>query len=288
MPLIDRGAFRINYEIACDGGGPTLVLVAGLGEQIGSVEYPEAQCEAFARLGFRVIQIDNRDAGLSLPVSTDTEIPAYTLHDLADDTCAVISDLASGPVHLLGASMGGFIVRWAAIRRPDLIKTLTVVMSGSGAGLDDDGPQLNPKAQPSLMGMFERRDRAAEIEWSVENWRWLWGISYPFPRDWVRSRVAASYDRSYRPEGVARLLNASRNTPGLWDAQTEISCPTLVIHGGEDPIFPTAHGEAIAERIPGANLWLDPKMGHIMHEEQWGEMATRAAALADKAVNASA
>jgi len=40
MPVIDRGDFRINQAITCDGDGPTSLLGAGLGEQIGSGEYP--------------------------------------------------------------------------------------------------------------------------------------------------------------------------------------------------------------------------------------------------------
>ena len=159
MPVIDRGGFRINYEITCEGSGPTLVLVAGLGEQIGAVEYPEEQCRVFADHGFTVVRMDNRDAGLSVPVDDESETPGYSLLDLADDTIAVIAALDSGPVHLVGASMGGFIARWAAIRSPQSVRTLTVVMSGSGAGPGDDGPQANSDAQPSLLGMCERRDR---------------------------------------------------------------------------------------------------------------------------------
>ena len=121
-----------------------------------------------------------------------------------------------------------------------------------------------------------------QIAWSTENWRWLWGTKYPFPADWVRERVAKSFDRSYRPEGVARLLKASRTTPGLWTEQTKITCPTLVMHGDEDPIFSAEHGKAIAGKITNAELWLDPGMGHIMHQEQWEEMAARIAAMSNK------
>ena len=54
MPLIDRGDFQINYEVASEGEGPTGLLVAGLGEQIGSVEYPKEHCDLFAQRGFQV------------------------------------------------------------------------------------------------------------------------------------------------------------------------------------------------------------------------------------------
>ena len=278
MPLIVRNGFHINYEITCPGDGPVLMLVAGLGEQIGTVEYPEAQCARFAEKGFRVVRMDNRDQGLSLPIGKGN-IPAYTLHDMADDVAAIAADIGCRAVHLVGASLGGFIARWAAIRHPTLISTLTVVMSGSGAGPDDDGPQRNTEEQNRMAAMFERRDRAEQIEWSTNYWRHIWGDGYPFPRDWVKARVTAGLDRAYRPEAIARAMDAARNTPGLWQAQIAIKCPTLVMHGGSDPIFSAAHGQAIAESIPGAKLWLDPRMGHIMHEQQWEEMAGRVAIL---------
>jgi len=41
--------------------------------------------------------------------------------------------LKAADAHLVGASMGGFIVRWAAIRHPALIRSMTVIMSGAGA-----------------------------------------------------------------------------------------------------------------------------------------------------------
>ena len=56
--------------------------------------------------------------------------------------------------------------------------------------------------------------------------------------------------------------------------------PTLVVHGGEDPCFGPEHARATSDRIKSAKLWLDPAMGHIMHREQWDELAERVSALA--------
>ncbi|MGW4914149.1 alpha/beta fold hydrolase [Streptomyces sp. NPDC004270] len=43
---------------------------------------------------------------------------------------------------------------------------------------------------------------------------------------------------------------------------TAVTAPTLVMHGSADPLFPPAHGEAFAARIPGARLEVIPGMGH--------------------------
>jgi pimeloyl-ACP methyl ester carboxylesterase len=38
--------------------------------------------------------------------------------------------------------------------------------------------------------------------------------------------------------------------------------PALVVHGTEDPLFPPAHGRALAEAIPGARLVELEGVGH--------------------------
>ncbi|MGY4877894.1 alpha/beta fold hydrolase [Vreelandella aquamarina] len=98
---------------------------------------------------------------------------------------------------------------------------------------------------------------------------------YQFPSDWVTRRVTHAVDRSYTPEGSLRTLKAFATTPPLFEEQRKILCPTLIMHGGEDPVFSKAHAEANLEKIPNSELWFDPKMGHIMHEEQWEEMAQK-------------
>ena len=43
---------------------------------------------------------------------------------------------------------------------------------------------------------------------------------------------------------------------------SDLSMPTLVLHGTADPLFPIAHGEALAAEIPGATLIALDGMGH--------------------------
>jgi pimeloyl-ACP methyl ester carboxylesterase len=296
MPSIEREGFKINYEETGRVDGRPLVLVAGLGEQIGSVEYPDEQCALFAEHGFRIIRFDNRDTGLSIPTvpipnidifaalsalqqGHDVAAP-YTLFTMADDVVAVLDAVGIEQAHVMGASMGGYIVRWMALRHPHRVASVQIVMSGSGALPGEDGPQFDPAVVDKLADMSKWRDRAQALPYHTEVWCWLWGNGYPFEEDWVKQRVTFAYDRAYRPEGIARQMLAVLKTPSLWEAQAGIHCPTLVIHGEQDLCFPGEHGKAIAARIPGAQLWLDPKMGHTLHREQWQEMAERAAALA--------
>ena len=43
----------------------------------------------------------------------------------------------------------------------------------------------------------------------------------------------------------------------------DVSVPVLLMHGGQDRMIPSSHGEWLAERIGSAELWLHPDDGHI-------------------------
>ncbi|MGO9891008.1 MAG: alpha/beta fold hydrolase [Solirubrobacteraceae bacterium] len=48
-----------------------------------------------------------------------------------------------------------------------------------------------------------------------------------------------------------------------------ITAPTLIIHGTADPMFPLAHGEALAAEIPGARLLALDGAGHCVDPADW-------------------
>ena len=42
-----------------------------------------------------------------------------------------------------------------------------------------------------------------------------------------------------------------------------VAAPTLIVHGSDDRMVPSSHGEWLASRCPSAELWLRPGEGHI-------------------------
>ena len=82
-------------------------------------------------------------------------------------------------------------------------------------------------------------------------------------RDVERARdIAASENHSLIPEG---------NVPP--EPISSIAVPTLVIHGTADPMFPLAHGQALAEEIPGARLLTLEGAGHGIDRADWEPIA---------------
>ncbi len=295
MEVADGGV-TLHYDCLGAASAPLVILIGGIGQQIADVELCDEFAERFASAGLRVARMDNRDAGLSssfdhagrpdmdalltaLFAGEPPPVP-YSFLDMADDILRVANAIGDREVHLVGASMGSWIARWAALRHPLRVRSLTVVMGFSGAIPGDDGPQMATGDLDDLVAMSAPRTREEHIAYTVELWRADWGTSFPFDEEWVRERVASSYDRSYRPDGLYRQMAAGFATPSVWEAQQSIACPTLVMHGTEDPFFPIEHGEATAAQIPGATLWRVEGMGHTMHRELWDEMIDRVGVLA--------
>lgn len=78
-------------------------------------------------------------------------------------------------------------------------------------------------------------------------------------------------DRLPRPEVLASGANHFQVDPGPEPTRAlgELDVPTLVVHGAKDPLFPLAHGEALARLIPGADLVVLDQTGHELPRRAW-------------------
>ena len=135
------GDLELCYEDLGDPDGEPLVLVMGLGTQL--IHWNPEFVNLLGDRGFRVIRFDNRDAGHSTKLTGPPPgtiamlfgLPrkrAYHLNDMADDVTGLFDALDMESAHVTGVSMGGFIAQVAAYRHPDRVRSLTMLMSGSG------------------------------------------------------------------------------------------------------------------------------------------------------------
>jgi pimeloyl-ACP methyl ester carboxylesterase len=287
VPYARNGAVELYYERLNAGGEGPLLLINGLGGQVGGFGFPPGFTSGLADAGLDVVLFDNRDCGLSTELSEagpvdfaavagggKVPIP-YTVHDLADDAIAVLDELAIERAHFLGVSMGGFIARWAAIDHPERVASLILHVTGAAAPAGQ-GPQLSEEAAARFIEGMQPKDRETAVESAVTHLAWLWGSGMSPPsEDVLRAEAKRSHDRAYRPLGTQRQLLSTLATPGLLEAQARITCPALVIQGTEDPCFPMGHGQSIAETIPGADLCVVDGLGHATPPEFWEPFTQR-------------
>ncbi len=255
MPMADVNDVTLYYETHGRRGDPAIVLIRGLGTQM--IEWPSALIDGLVKEGFEIIAFDNRDAGLSSEMSGATGNPPYRLEDMARDVVGLLDHLNIDSAHIFGISLGGMIAQHVAIEHASRVRSLISVMSTTG------NPQL---PQPSL----EMRARlvesaetlAALIALNAENRAVFGSPSFPESLDERLAAARAAYQRSDRPAGTARQMQAAIADGSRVERLRTLAVPTLVIHGADDPLIPVAAGRDTAAVIPGAKLELIAGMGH--------------------------
>lgn len=275
------GGIALEYETFGDPADPAVLLIAGFGAQM--LSWDSGFCTGLAQRGRFVIRFDNRDTGLSTkfdqhPVdlleligaasSGDLEtvrsIAAYRLADLADDAAGLARALGLDQVHVVGASMGGMVAQLVAICHPDLVATLTSMMSSTGS---PEFGQSTPEAFAALMKPMAP-DRDGYVADSVASTR-VWASKRFFDEAAAAALAAASYDRGLCPDGTTRQLAAMLATGPLESDLARLRLPVLVIHGTDDTLITPSGGQRTAEVIPGAELLIVTDMGHDRPEPLW-------------------
>ncbi|WP_077036833.1 alpha/beta fold hydrolase [Pelomonas sp. KK5] len=277
----------ITLEVEDHGpvDGEPLLLIMGLGMQLTA--WPLGFVEQLVRAGFRVIRFDNRDMGLSqrfdeLPKPSvgmaafqhllRLPVPSvYTLADMARDAVGLLDALGIAQAHVCGASMGGMIAQHLALDHSARLKSLTLLMTSSGArGL----PPPTLKVAATMMGKpSDPRDPVSVTDYYLRLFREIGSPGYPTSEAEMRAIIGASLARGgTNPRGSARQLVAiTADGPSRAARLGAIGrdLPVAIIHGEADPLVPVAHGQDLARRIGHATLDLIPGMGHDLPEALW-------------------
>jgi pimeloyl-ACP methyl ester carboxylesterase len=266
------------YETFGDPGDPPALLIMGLGMQM--VAWDERFCRDLAGRGFHVIRFDNRDSGRSTrmdgaPVPSLVQIatrriprPAYELADLALDTVGLLDALELDDAHVIGVSMGGMIAQSVAARHPGRTRSLTSIMSNTGARWSGQ-PAL--RAYPVLLGQAPG-ERDAYIAHSEKIWSIIGSPGFDRDELELRELVGLAFDRGSNPAGTARQLGAILASGDRRRELRAVKAPTLVIHGEADKLVSPSGGRATAKAIDGARLLTIGGMGHDLPPGAWPEV----------------
>ena len=270
---------QICYRHTGNDDGIPLLLVMGLGAQL--IGWPERFVDQLQQNGFWVVLFDNRDCGLSSktegssPNGADLLLRAtmgediisnYSLSDMALDAVGLLDHLKISSAHIVGASMGGMIAQTIAIDHPQKVRSLTSIMSATG---DPNDFTPTDEALSALLSQpLTKRDEI--IEANVASSKVLagplWNESY------AQEMAEKSYDRSFYPDGIGFQLGAIGMSGDRTEKLSNLSIPSLVIHGEVDPLLPLHCGEATATAIPKAKLLTFAEMGHALPAKFWSEI----------------
>jgi 3-oxoadipate enol-lactonase len=243
---ISANGIDINYIV--EGEGPWLTFSHSLACNLHMWD------EEAKRLSKRytVLRYDTRGHGQS-----SAPAGAYTLELLADDLHSLLKVLGVPSTHFVGLSMGGMIGQTYALKYPGMFNSLALCDTTSrypaeaaGAWTERiktvEAQGMEPLVEPTLARWFTEPFRKAQAE--------------------VVQKVAAMI----RTTPASGYVGCSHAIPkiNLTARLKEISCPSLVIVGKDDPGTPVAMAEEIHRELPGSKLVVIPAAAHLSNLEQ--------------------
>ena len=237
---------------------PPVLLLMGIGASM--LWWEEDFCRLLAGGGRFVIRYDHRDTGRS--ATFEPGLPRYTGSDLVADAVGVLDAYELVAAHVVGVSAGGALAQLFALGFPDRVLSLVLISTSPATR----GERSLPSATERFGGFLasaevDWSDRESVIEYLVAYERMLAGGVRPFDEVAWREFVGRDVERAH---DIAASQNHTMIREGDVPSEpiSSIAVPTLVIHGTADPMFPLAHGQALADEIPGARLLTLEGAGH--------------------------
>ena len=240
-----------------DAPGEPVLMIMGLG--------------ASSRLWFRLlphiarrhraIVFDNRGTGDSSPVRG-----RLSMRGLAHDARAVLDDAGVESAHVLGASMGGMIAQHLALEERTSIRSLTLACTtpGGRSGVPPWRLMTTAALRP-ILGSERTFPLVAPALYARD--------TLEQRPERVREDLARRLEDNTSPLTLYAQMGAiaGHNTRARLGELKGIS--TLVVHGLEDNLVPSDRGRELAALIPGAQLELVAKCGHLLTTDAEDQVA---------------
>jgi len=234
MPTAHNDGVELVYERYGPDDAETVVFVEGIGYGRWMWRW---QREALEDI-YDIILWDNRGTGAS-----DTPDGPYTIPEMAADLEAVLAAADVEAAHVIGASMGGMISQQYALDY-DRAETLTLLCTTPG------GPEEVPIPEETLERMFgvpDGYDEREEIRYKMEPamTEEFWENNDDVIEtiiDWRLEMDADEQPREWQGAAVEAF--------DVSDRLSELSLPTLILHGERDRVVPVDNGKLLAEGIP--------------------------------------
>ena len=227
-----------------------VVLVHGFGGDLNNWMFTWPALEG----AMRVIAVDLPGHGAS-----GKQIEVRSVDELARKLLALLDALAIENAHLIGHSLGGAVAGLAALARPGLAASLTLIAS---AGL---GEEIDIDYLTGFVAAERRKDLQAVIAK-------LFADQSLVSRDLIEGLL-----RFKRLDGVPAALTAIRDAMADRERQrvsllpdlAGLRAPITVIWGSEDRIVPATHAGGLPSSVSVTVL---DGAGHMVHMERAKEV----------------
>ena len=244
--------FWIDVLESARPGAETVLLSAGLG---GTAGYWTPQLAAL-RQRYRVVTYDQAGTGRNR-----RELPAdhHSIAAMADEVLAVLDATGTPACHFVGHALGGLAGIDLAVRRPERLRSLTVVNGWAKAHAH------TRRCFEMRLALLKHGGAAAYVRAQP---------IFLYPADWLAKNacrmeqeeahgLAAFQGADTLQRRIAALL-AFDATPHLG----AVRLPTLLMAARDDVLVPSSVSEELAAAIEGATLHIAPWGAHAVNVTQ--------------------
>lgn len=254
MPHASVNGVRLYYEAT--GQGTPLVFVH---EFAGDCRSWDPQVAYFARR-YRAITYNARGYP---PSDVPETLDAYSQDIAVDDLRGVVEQVAGGPAHICGLSMGGYATLHFGLRYPDLARSLVV----AGCGYGSDTPEAFQRDADALGERIQRNGMAAVAPLYAEGPMRV-QFQRKDPQGWRAFADALARHSTTGSAMTLRGVQGRRPTVySLQDRLARLTVPTLIVTGDEDePCLEP--GVFMKRQIKTAGLLVVPNTGHVVNLEE--------------------
>jgi 3-oxoadipate enol-lactonase len=245
MSIVAINGIDVYYEVhgsgTADGSAdaPWVLNIGGTGGDLRQTFPDRSPLNA----EFRVVSYDQRGLGQTAKPEID-----YTMADYTDDAAGLIDEVIGGPCHVVGTSFGGMVALNLAIRRPDLVDRLVLLVTSPGG--DHASYRLSELESMAPIDVFPIRMRLLDRRWDPDADEPIPGLGpiYDF--------IVAQRNAVLTPDvaaGLSRQL-AARDGHDVVDQLRSIEHETLICAGRYDDLAPVTNSEFLADHMANARL----------------------------------
>ncbi len=250
MPKVNCGRFDVNYIE--DGDGFPVVLIHGLAGD-HTAWFPQIER---LKNRHRVVAMDNPGSGESSSVDTPT-----TTEELADTMLALMDNCGIEKAHVVGRSLGGLIGQHMALQAPDRLQSL--ILAASTSKVDRIGRRI----LENMREVLEWRDNW--VDWARHSAHMFVSPTFYNDNSEAIDRIEALVGNEARSKISYVNLNNTALAHDTSGRLGNISCPTLIMAGRQDPICSMQGTRELSQGIANSETVIFENSSHFFLMEEF-------------------
>ena len=270
IPKVEEGYIHLNdtsiYYKTIGQGEPLIVLHGGPGFD------HQTLMPYIGALGkeMKVVLYDQRGSGLSTgPIDSDS----ITIDAFIEDIELIRKQIGVEKINLAGVSWGGVLALFYGVKYPDKLNSLILFSTAASAEmLFKTFPALNKKRtseDAALMNVLSISDGYKNNDPKVlEEFYSIYCKAQLADQSLVsKINIVINENTAKNMDAINNFIWAAIGNFDLHNQLEKIGCPTLIMHGRQDPM-PIEAAEKINEKLPNSELVIFEDSGHWIYLEE--------------------